>query len=318
MNLLKTALLFISTVGISLVGLAQTQPKDFGWWNELHNWEVGDPHWSQYIITNPANMGPNALPIPDVYKARLDSVIQFELRFDQFSHPEDNTLDLAVEIYVPVANGKAALKITALQEWYNMSEKARNDRRARDFDPKGSATGDVLLEFKYQLISNNERYPDMSLHVGLRTASGGHFNNARFTDAPGYNFALSFGKGYHNSDKFFNHIEWNLMLGLYVWQTYAINNRQNDAPLYGLSIISTHQNWIWDNSLSGYYGYLDKGEYPEIYGDINKSDHPLVYKSQLSYLHNKWMYTAAFKKGFDSFKYDVYSLSVGYRLKPKK
>ncbi len=317
MYLRSKILLLFSLSILSFHAFAQIDEEYPGWWNDKHLWEEGFPHWSQYIITNPAQMGPNALPIPDVYKARLDSVVQYELRFDQFSHPEDNTFDFAAVLYWPIANGKAALKVTALQEWYDMSHDLRDERRARDWDPKGNTSGDVLFEFKYQLLLDHEKYPDLSFHAGLRTASGGDFHNARFSDAPGYNFALSFGENYQHPERFIEKVEWNLMLGLYVWQTYVSDNRQNDAPLYGFSILTSHKKWTWDNSISGYYGYLDQGEYPIIYGDIPKSDHPLIYKTQLSYLQKKWIYKIAFKKGFYSFKYDVYQMSIGYRIKPK-
>ncbi len=313
MNSLKYLLTFclLTLVPMKILG------QDYTWWNIEHDWELGDPHWSHYIRTNPANMGPNALPVPAVYKARLDSMIQYELRFDQFSHPEDQTSDLAAIVYIPIAEGKAAIKITALREWYHMSEKIRDERRARDFDPKGSISGDVNFEFKYQILRNQKGKPDLSFHAGLKTASGGDFRNARFTDSPAYNFALSVGNTHNNKNHFIQQIEWNLMLGLYVWQTYVDDSRQNDAPLYGFSLVTRHNNWSWDNSLSGYSGYQGEGEYPEIYGDIPKSDHPLIYKTEISYLNNKWLYKAAFKKGFYSFKYDVYQVSLGYRIKPK-
>ncbi len=313
----QKVIFFILGFLFSLQAFSQIDEEYPAWWNDTHNWTEGSPHWSQYIITNPGNMGPNALPAPDVYKARLDSVGQYEIRFDQFSHPEDNTYDIAATFYWPVANGKAALKVTALQEWYDMSHKVRDERRARDFNPKGNTTGDVLFEFKYQLLIDHTKYPDISFHAGLKTASGGDFHNARFTDAPGYHFALSFGEQYFNENSFLQRVEWNLMLGLYVWQTYTMTNRQNDAPLIGLSVLTTRNNWTWDNSLSGYFGYLDEGQYPEIYGDIEKSDHPLIYKSQLSYNKNKWIYKIAFKKGFLSYKYDVFQLALGYRIESK-
>lgn len=293
------------------------QDGNYDWWNEIHGWEAGDPHWSHYIIINPGNMGPNALPVPDVYESRLDSAFQYEVRYDQFSHPGDRTSDIAINFYLPIAKGAAAIRMQLLQEWYDMDDNIRDERRARTTDAKGSTTGDLIFEFKAQILKDHIKFPDLSFHAGLKTASGGDFQNARHTDAPAYNFALSTGKSYKYPGKFIQNIRWNLMLGFYAWQTFITNNRQNDAPLYGFSLALNHANWTFENSLSGYYGYLDEGEYPAIYGDIPKSDHPLVYKSQVSYQWNKWLAKFAFKKGFASFKYDVFQLGFAYRFIPE-
>ncbi|TAE61269.1 MAG: hypothetical protein EAZ89_00720, partial [Bacteroidetes bacterium] len=37
--------------------------QDAAWWSQTVGWD-GVSHWSRYIRTSPAYMGPNALPVP--------------------------------------------------------------------------------------------------------------------------------------------------------------------------------------------------------------------------------------------------------------
>jgi len=42
--------------------------NDFQWWNDLHDWQPGDPGWRNMMKITPGYLGPNALPVPEVKK----------------------------------------------------------------------------------------------------------------------------------------------------------------------------------------------------------------------------------------------------------
>ncbi|MDG2164425.1 MAG: hypothetical protein P8K69_01605, partial [Flavobacteriales bacterium] len=100
-------------------------------------------------------------------------------------------------------------------------------------------------------------------NMGLKTASGSQFRNARYTDSPAYYFDLS----YHLEKSVNEDLSYDLgvLLGLYVWQTYMVNNRQNDAILAALTFNISYKEYTISNSLRGFKGYLENGDFPLLY-----------------------------------------------------
>ena len=76
--------------------------------------------------------------------------------------------------------------------------------------------------------------------------------NARYTDSPAYYFDLS----YHLEKSVTEDLSYDLgaLLGLYVWQTYMVNNRQNDAILAALTFNLSYKVYTLSNSLRGFKG----------------------------------------------------------------
>ena len=78
------------------------------------------------------------------------------------------------------------------------------------------------------------------------------------------------------------------MLGLYVWQTYMVNNRQNDAILAALTFNLSYKDFTLSNSLRGFKGYLGNGDFPLLYAAKicrNWNTYQLYLQQQLS-LHD--------------------------------
>lgn len=276
--------------------------QDFGWWNDVAEWD-GVTHWSQYIKIRPEFLGPNALPVPEVAESSLSENFQYELRYDEHFHANEKTRNLFTRLYFPIAEGKAAVQVTWLREWYQLDVIARNERLARDFDPNGATMGDITFETKIQLLKDHGRWPDATLNVYLKTASGEDFRNARHTDAPAYHYDLSFGKTYQNQMSEWN---WNVMLGLYVWQTYQPDNRQNDAVLNGVSLGYKRGNWKAEQSLAGYIGYQDNG------------DIPYVSRSSVSRVFGMWESRLTYQHGFSDFEYNTIRVGIIYSVASDK
>ncbi|GIR12280.1 MAG: hypothetical protein CM15mP23_08550 [Cryomorphaceae bacterium] len=82
----------------------------------------------------------------------------------------------------------------------------------RDEFPKGFASGDLLVELNALIFKNKNT--QFIFNMGLKTASGSQFRNARYTDAPAYYFDLS----YHLENSITKDLSYDLgtLLGLYV------------------------------------------------------------------------------------------------------
>lgn len=255
--------------------------QDFSWWNDTHHWDE-HTHWSSYMKLSPAYMGPNAFPIP--FAEKLTTKRTFDFRFSNHLNKGETSWDLFTRFSIPVGE-KAALNIQMNPiEYFQMNTKLRDERVARDEYPNGYASGDVLLEINTLVFQKEQR--QILFNFGLKTASGSNFRNARYTDSPAYYLDLS----YHVEKRINENLtcDAGLLLGLYVWQTYMINNRQNDAVLGAMSFKLHYKDYSFSQDLRGFRGYLENGDQPLLYSiDISKSSRKRqIYLRQQISLHD--------------------------------
>ncbi len=232
--------------------------QNFSWWNDTHSWD-GQSHWSTYIKLSPAFMGPNAFPIP--FAERMVDWPEFEIRYSHHSNLGERAWDIFSKLSLPLGD-RASLRFQMNPvEYFQMDTMLRNERFARDQDPNGYASGDLLAEFNALVISSKKS--QLLFNLGLKTASGSQFRNARYTDSPAYYFNLS----YHRYISIHPEItiDFGTLMGLYVWQTYMINNRQNDAFLAAFSCKFNYKKISLVNDVRGFIGYLGNGDSPLLY-----------------------------------------------------
>ncbi len=277
------------------------QTDDFGWWNQLHQWKPGMPGWKRWLIISPGYLGPNALPVPEVKKGYIPTESEIAFSASRHFHPGDPTQDLAGRLYLPFAEGKIAFEAYgALVENYSYSEEIRDMRFSRDFDGKGVTQGDIYFGTLIQ-ISRGRVFPNTLFRFVSRTASGGAYHAARFSDNPGYFFDFSFSKEIEiNRTALFRPFA---SFGFYSWQTNSEENLQNDAPLYGAGIEFQNMGWLITGSFSGYSGYM-----------LNK-DKPQV--ATLNVRHD-WKYSAAaidFIAGLRDWEYQTIRFTYTYKFK---
>lgn len=252
--------------------------QDYSWWNETHQWD-GQSHWSSYMKVSPAFMGPNAFPIP--YAEKMISNPEFDIRFSHHITSGEDSWDFYTRFAIPLGD-KAALKLAINPiEYFEMDSMVRNDRIARDEFPKGYASGDLLVEINTLIF--NTKTTEFLFNVGLKTASGSQFRNARYTDSPAYYFDLS----YHIERSINETLSYDVgaLFGLYVWQTYMVNNRQNDAVLAALSFNLYFKTYTLSHHLRGFSGYLDNGDFPVLYTTRiakNMNSYQVYFQQQLS------------------------------------
>lgn len=299
---MKNLLILILFTFTFLSVRGQDPNADYAWWNELHNWQVGDPGWRNWIVISPGYLGPNALPVPDVKKGFLSSKTEFELTASNHFHPGDPTQDISGRIYLPFANNKIAVEMFGvILEYFAFSEEIRNERFARIEDGKGIAFGDFYFSTLMQ-ISKDHKFPNTLLRFTAKTASGNMLEGARNTDSPGYFFDLSFSKNYGSKETgVFRPFG---SFGFYSWQTNDELNLQNDAFLYALGVDFEKNNWLVSGSWSGYSGYKNKRDRPtQLNFDLRKDFNSTAIRFQ--YIH-----------GLRDLEYKTIKFSFIWKMKP--
>ena len=137
-------------------------------------------------------------------------------------------------------------------EWYNQA------------DGKGHGAGDVYLSTDIQVLhnawfkgDNTQFIPQMTIRLGVKTASGEQFARRRHFDSPGYFFDASIGESFPMGP---------LVLrlagsaGFLCWQTAEA--RQNDAVMYGLQASLKHEYVSLQTTWGGYVGWERYGDAP--------------------------------------------------------
>jgi hypothetical protein len=284
-------LLFIFLVIQLLPGslYAQSNKEDFGWWNELHDWQEGDPGWKNYMKITPGYLGPNGLPVPEVKKGILIQKTELRITASNHFHPGDPTQDLSAELFIPFVKSKVAIEMFGVfYEKFAFSDEIRNERFARIEDGKGTAIGDFYFNTLIQL-TRNRKFPNTLLRFGTKTASGNMLDGARYSDTPGYYFDLSFSKKIGKND-----LSYFLPFGLfgfYAWQTMDDRNLQNDAYMYAIGFDYVLNSWNFSTSCSGYTGYKEERDKPmQLNFDVRKDLKRSAFRFQYNYGIRHWDY----------------------------
>lgn len=299
-NLLLSLLLIFSF----LIVKGQDRDTDYGWWNELHNWQPGDPGWRNLIIISPGYLGPNALPVPDVKRGILNEKTEFEITGSNHFNTGDPTQDISGRAYIPFANNKIAVEMYGvLFENFAFSNEIRNERYARIENGKGVAIGDFYFSTLIQL-SEDRKFPNTLFRFAARTASGNKLEGARYSDSPGYFFDLSFSKELGNNEGgLFRPFG---LIGFYSWQTNDELNLQNDALMYAAGVDFEKNNWMFSTSWSGYSGYK------------NERDKPMQLNFELRKDFEKKAFRFQYVHGLRDWKYKTIRISFIWKMKPMK
>lgn len=279
--------------------------QNYDWWTAKHNWD-GVTHWTQYITLVPAYMGPNALPVPDSKDGSLPEKTILELAVENHYLIGDNTTNLYSKLYIPLFSKRVGLSVSIVPiEYYVMDTLTRDIRRSIEYDGKGISGGDFYFGTYIQIVKDRPILPDILLTINFKTASGTNLAAARFTDTPGYFFDLSFGKDFRLNNSLFKSIRPFGLLGLYTYQTYYVNNLQNDAFLYGLGFNLLTEKMEIVNYLGGYVGYLNIG------------DRPMVYRLTLRSKKKSGVnYKLMFQQGIINIKYTTIRVGCEFNLDP--
>lgn len=282
-----------------------TFAQDYTWWNQIHNWD-GYTSWLKYLTYSPAYFGPNALPVPDIQNGEVGKNLEIEVSGEYHFSKGDKTRNLYTRIYYPIVKNIVAVEGYVVPlEHFKMDTTTRDIRGARLRSGEGFAGGDIYFGTSIQIVKN-KKIPDIAFRMMCRTASGTNVSAARYTDAPGYFFDLSFGKTMLINKELQHTIRPHLMLGFYSWQTNLDDHRQNDAFLYGIGTSFSINKFEYTTSLAGYKGYIKNG------------DSPMIAEIKILHKRKLFNYSLAIKQGLNDFSYTRVKLAFIYCLKKKE
>lgn len=286
-----------------LLIVGQVQAQDFPWWAKLVKWDGVTP-WQRYILTNPAYMGPNALPVPFITNGSIDTVNSVGLSGNFHFSKGDNTQNLAVYGNYCLVKDVISFDIYWIPyERYQMSHAVKEKRHVfSHYYYDKSAYGDIHLNTNIQLFRKWREYIQLALRIGYRLPTSSGLGTARFTDAPGYYFDLSAAKPLHKES------HWKLiaMAGLYVWQTNLAGRRQNDAFLFGGGLEWNPAGWRLQMYGSGYLGYME-----------DQGDKPLLFRTSLEQKGKRINVILKFQQGLHNFEYSSIETGIRYAFKNK-
>ena len=182
--------------------------------------------------------------------------LQVELAADgYFGYDNSWTADVFARISAPLFTRWANLSVwMPIYEWYSQE------------DGTGSGAGDVYISTNVQILhnawfkTNNAKYiPQMTIRLGMKTASGEQFSRRRHYDSPGYFFDLAMGQSIPIKD-----LDLRLAgsIGFLCWQTS--DARQNDAVMYGLLAKLSHRYFSAQAEWGGYVGWERYGDAPMV------------------------------------------------------
>ena len=260
------------------------------WWANNVGWD-GITNYKQYISIKPGRMGPNAFFYADGLTGILDTQYSLVVKGQSYFTKGEFTVNPFISVNIPF--GKfASLRLSGVPiEYFETSHELKTERKIfwLGYYDK-TAAGDLDILFTGKLKSK----PAMALQIGLKTATGGRLDIARFTDSPQYFFNYSISAGtrrtmFHGST------------GFTAWQTLDGDHPQNDGWIF--SFAADHdlgKNWRIKPELYGIIAYLKDG------------DRPLIAKLAVTHKFKKGNLIIECVRGINDFPFTGFNL--GYLL----
>ncbi len=256
---------------LSFLSFPLAGQTDYQWWNNKHDID-GSKYWTEYMVLSPKFMGPNALPVPEMFSGRIPTSHHFETGLEGHYSKGDRTANVYLSYNFPLYSDKATLQVNYRPvEIYRTDTMTRDLRRSRELEPEGYSLGDFYISTLVQLIKDHDRLPDLMISANIKTASGNNLYAARHTDTPGYWFDATLGKKINGQGNLIQYHQLFLKAGFYSYQTYSRKHYQNDAFLYGAGMLTALRNINMIYQLTGYAGYFKNGDRPLVFRFIIES-----------------------------------------------
>ena len=245
---------------------------------------------AQTVNYSPAFFGPNANPVPEFGQATVTDRTTVRLSGDYHFGFGDQTANATLTVEMPLLPECVSLKVWAsMLEHYRVTQDVYDLRQMQGGSLNGSANGDIYVQTRIRILKERRMAPAIVLNSTLKSASGTHFEQRRYFDTPGYYFDLEVGKSFALNNRMVSTIRVVADLGFLCWETTG--STQNDAPMYGGKIILSNALIDFENTLSGYYGWMNNG------------DAPLVYTTKLTFKQPKIHFFAQYQYGIHDFPY---------------
>jgi len=283
----------------------------FGQSRPTKDWiDFGSGHINQYLQIAPGTLGPNALPVPFMDYALLDSLSNIETGVHAHFMEGDKGVNSYLSIYWAVVPKRVVVHV-----WGNPTETFQTDNSVRDerqiyYDDTGWITqgGDFWISTYIQILKGHKKWPDITINYSSKTTIGGA-TQGRYTDAPANYYYVAFGKSVFPEKGFIDKIRLGMMGGFYVWQTNKVELAQDEGPLFEFGIDLNHKNWSWRNEIGGYMGY-DAYQYVGVTGNND----PLIYRTNLKMSAKRFDWKWEYQTGFRDYDYQTFRFSMFYKF----
>jgi|SRR6266487_5664028 len=271
--------------------------QSYDWWINTVHWD-GVSTWEHYIILTPGFLGPNALPVPRITNGSIDTINSFGLGTDFYFSDDDHTQDISLYANYCLVKNKISFDAYWVPvEHFTMSHEIKTERHVfptHYYDHY--AHGDVHLNTNIQLLNNKAKNIQSAIRIGYRFPTS-EIRAARFTDAPGYYFDISFAKGFHSHPA----VKWIVMAGGYFWQAEIKREPQDDAFLFGTGLEWNKKNLRIQTSVSGYLGYF-----------YRLRDKPILLRAGFDKTIKRKILFFQFQQGLHNFNYTSMELGMKY------
>ncbi|NOT51465.1 MAG: hypothetical protein HOP10_09335 [Chitinophagaceae bacterium] len=280
----------------------QGESQTFQQWAQTVNWD-GVSHWKRYMITQPAYMGPNALPVPQLSNGSIDSNFFIGSTINLHYSNGDNTQNATLYANYCLVKDLIAFDLSWVPyERYVMSQDIKEKRHVfSQFFYDQEAAGEVILNTNLQLLNKWRKHIHLSARLGYRFPTASGFGAARYSDGPGYYLDLSFAKPISP------HFKLAGMLGFYSWQLQSDRHQQDDAFLFGAGIEWNKNRWRIQANVAGYLGYLE-----------DSGDKPVVARFGIEKKAKRLGYLFRFQQGLHDFDYSSFETGIKYFIKKKQ
>jgi hypothetical protein len=162
-----------------------------------------------------------------------------------------------------------------LEAWYSVMDfykvqtancKLHNSSIINTLSHWHNVAGDIYVSTNIQVLHGDwfkkswSYIPSAVARIGIKTASGGDFENRRFIDAPGYFLDLTLAEKIEFENSWARSVSIAGAIGFYCWQTGRAE--QNDAYMYGLRAEFEARYLRLIAEWGGYSGWQNNGDCP--------------------------------------------------------
>lgn len=244
----------------------------------------------QIINCSPAYFGPNANPVPETGNAKIQNETTISLSGNYYFGFGDQTKNLFIKAELPLLSGRISFDSwIAVLEHYHVTDEINVFRNMPAGVTSGTATGDIYFRTRISIFKEKKVFPAIIINSTFKTASGDSFGERRYYETPGYYFDVESGKSVYFKNDIISEIRFIVDLGFLCWQ--MMENDQNEGPMYCGKITLNNKLINFENSISGYHGWMHDG------------DNPLVYTSNLIIKCTSMNYFIQYQYGIRDYPY---------------
>ena len=207
--------------------------------------------------------GPNALPVIDMSSGETTENLSIEISNSYYNGFDgSNTFTPNLKLNIPLFS-----RWVNLEAWYSVMDfYTRHEIRDTRYETNWhNVAGDIYVSTNIQVLhrdwfTDRKYIPSAVARIGIKTASGGDFENRRFIDAPGYFLDLTIAEKIEWQKRWAKSVSIAGSVGFYCWQTGRAE--QNDAYMYGVRTDFEAEYLRLSAEWGGYSGWQNNGDCP--------------------------------------------------------